>query len=154
MIVILFIFRQGAECELTMPSLGVLTNLCRNNIAVQAQVKALVWPCTVIHPPCTPASPLLNLLSQRRICSVYGGGGVHIHIFKFCLTDFFSKSISSKKLVGQNLDTWICPLPQINALDPTLCQTLEFSTMQDKWKLAPCEIMPNAMAEIFARQIA
>ena len=37
-----FIFRLGAECELTMPSLGVLTNLCRNNIAVQAQVKALV----------------------------------------------------------------------------------------------------------------
>ena len=32
---------QGAECELTMPSLGVLANLCRNNIAIQAQVKAL-----------------------------------------------------------------------------------------------------------------
>ncbi|CAB3977672.1 CIP2A homolog isoform X2 [Paramuricea clavata] len=32
---------QGVECELTMPSLGILANLCRNNIAVQAQVKAL-----------------------------------------------------------------------------------------------------------------
>ncbi|XP_028410263.1 protein CIP2A homolog isoform X2 [Dendronephthya gigantea] len=32
---------QDVECELTMPSLGTLANLCRNNIAVQAQVKAL-----------------------------------------------------------------------------------------------------------------
>ena len=38
----LFFLRLGVECELMMPSLGVLANLCRNNIAIQAQVKALV----------------------------------------------------------------------------------------------------------------
>ncbi|XP_046844894.1 protein CIP2A homolog [Xenia sp. Carnegie-2017] len=32
---------QGGKSEMTMPALGILTNLCRNNIAVQAQVKAL-----------------------------------------------------------------------------------------------------------------
>ena len=53
-----------------------------------------------------------------------GGGGMYIHIFMFCPTDFFSNwSIwiwFGKKLVAQNTNIWIYP-PPINALATALC---------------------------------
>ena len=35
---------------------------------------------------------------------IHGGGGLHIHIFRFCPINAFEINLISKELVGQNLN--------------------------------------------------
>ena len=45
-----FHFRLGSDSEMRLPCLGLLANLCRNNISMQAHIKALVSK-TPFFPP-------------------------------------------------------------------------------------------------------
>jgi hypothetical protein len=68
-------------------------------------------------PPAHPSSyfmtsPLLCYLQGRDyIDAIIGGGGVRIHIFVFCPTDFFWKRLFLRYV---NINIWICtPTPII-----------------------------------------